>query len=132
MCGFICMAIDRLLGISSHLCSLAHQAGLSSPSYLNLLSRRAPNISNISKTFYIFLINCKHIFLAIYTLNIKIKSFLLLLLFLCFLGTKARQTTYGVALNSQEPVRFVTCSTLTPLCRPISLKPQLPLSCSLF
>lgn len=68
-----------------------YQAGLSSPSCLNLLSQRAPNLSNISKTFYIFLINCKHILLAIYAINIKTKYFLFL--FLCFLGTKARQKT---------------------------------------
>lgn len=96
------------------------------PLFSILPSQRAPNISNISKTFYISLLNCKHIVPAIYVLHIKTKSFFFCFLFLCFLGTKARQKTHGVALKSQEPVLFAMCSTQTPLCRLSSLSRNFP------
>lgn len=102
------------------------------PLFSILPSQRAPNISNISKTFYISLLNCKHIVPAIYVLHIKTKSFFFLFFVFVFLRyeSQAEDPWCGSQISGACLVCHVqhTNSTLqTEL-----IKPQLPLSCSLF
>lgn len=99
------------------------------PLFSILPSQKAPNISNISKTFYIFLLNCKHIVLAIYVLNIKTKSFFFVFVFLRY-ESQAEDPWCLFQISGACLVCHVqhTNSTLqTDL-----IKLQLPLSCSFF